>query len=633
MALVPTLAHNLIGQQVGRYRILEILGQGGMGIVYKAHDTGLDRTVAIKTLVPNLAASKAFVDRLWKEAKALAKLEEQHIVRIHDIEETPYGLFIIMEFVDGVTLKAMRKMPWRETLPILRQTLRAFDYAHRNNVIHRDVKPSNIMITREGMVKVMDFGLAKVQQTDAMETVTQGAAGTLYYLSPEQVHSLAHVDRRSDLYSLGMSFIEVLTGQLPFVSTESEFVVMQAIVEGKFHSVSSLKPDLPRPLARILTKAIELEPENRYQHAGEMLDDLERFEESVATQPDAPVETVIFDSAKEHPRPAQQRSFPRKRVLLVLALFVIAAAAFLASRFLLFQTSSTVAPDVLTLSSSPEGATVLLDGDSLGPTPLDLLPWRANKPVSLRLQKVDFFSVDTTLVLTDAVFPLAFDLAPLARLSLDVTPTDAAVLLDGEPVAPADRARLEVPPGEHQLQITRGGYESVDVAITVQQGDNPLLAYPLKAVSAETGTLTVLVQPWGDIYVDGQVRQRETDRQYKTSLSAGRHLVRVVHRDYGTWEEEVSIPADGLREVTVDFNQTYSVLVLADSDPKTEDIFWAEIYVDGNNTEQTTPDTITLRPGLHTIEVRRDGYQPSSRRLNINRDITDSSLLFSLKKQ
>ena len=206
----------LIGRRIAQYRILEKLG-GGMGIVYKAHDTRLDRTVALKFLPPHLSADAEAKARFIHEAKAASSLDHSNIGYIHEIDETDDGhLFIAMAFYAGETLKAKiarGPLPLDEALGYAVQVAQGLERAHEAGIVHRDVKPANVMVTDRGRVKIVDFGLAKVAGLDLTKTGT--TLGTVAYMSPEQTHGAA-VDHRTDLWSLGVVLYELLTGERPF---------------------------------------------------------------------------------------------------------------------------------------------------------------------------------------------------------------------------------------------------------------------------------------------------------------------------------------------------------------------------------------------------------------------------------
>ena len=270
-----------VGREIDGYCITEVLGRGGMGVVYKAKEVALARHVALKRIDPAFARDKSFQRRFRSEARALARIHSPHIVQIHGLRETAIGHIIIMEYVDGGTLKDKLKdgpMHYEELLPIMQQTLLALERAHAAGVIHRDVKPHNVMLTGEGHVKITDFGLAKINQSgDPNRTVTQGVFGTLQYMSPEQVRGYGRVDHRSDLYSLGMTMYQMLAGRLPFDDGSSQFTLMNVIVQEELPRLDHHMPGLPAELVDIVTKALVKDPADRYQSAAGMRAALKAF--------------------------------------------------------------------------------------------------------------------------------------------------------------------------------------------------------------------------------------------------------------------------------------------------------------------------------------------------------------------
>ncbi len=227
------MSSSYIGKVLDNYRIIDNLGIGGMGVVFKAIHIKLDKLVALKMIAPGLTMNENFIKRFQTEAKSLAKLEDPNIVRIYDLRADNDKWFIVMEFVEGINLfdkiKKDGAYKWQEALPILKQTLSGIGHAHSAGIIHRDLKPNNIMITNDRVVKVTDFGLAK-DQSNMVTTMSLASGGTLYYMSPEHVKGISFTDKRSDIYSIGMTFYEMIAGTVPFKNMESDFDIRETIV-------------------------------------------------------------------------------------------------------------------------------------------------------------------------------------------------------------------------------------------------------------------------------------------------------------------------------------------------------------------------------------------------------------------
>jgi hypothetical protein len=261
----------MVGQRLGRYQITSQIGAGGMGQVYRAHDPHLERDVAIKIVNPALTRDRSAVDRFVREARAISRLSHPNIVTIHDVGETEGGRFIVTELVEGQTLRDVAKsgIEWETTADLIRQVARALAAAHAAGIVHRDVKPENVMVRADGLVKVLDFGLARLvtgADGDAASATASGTApgvllGTLRYMAPEQVAG-GHVEFAADVFSLGLVLYELLTGRHPFGS-ERGWGVLDAIARQPVVPPSRLEPALPAGIDDLLTGMLEKDPRRR----------------------------------------------------------------------------------------------------------------------------------------------------------------------------------------------------------------------------------------------------------------------------------------------------------------------------------------------------------------------------------
>lgn len=265
-----------------RYEILEMIGSGGMAVVYKAMCHRLNRYVAVKILRDDMAKDEEFRARFQAEAMAVAMLSHPNIVSVYDVSHSDSVEYIVMELIDGITLKQyMTKkgaLGWKEALHFSVQISKALEHAHAKGIIHRDIKPQNIMILRDGTIKVADFGIAALESTQ--EKKSGQTLGSVHYIAPEQARGEAP-DARSDIYSLGVVMYEMLTGRLPYEGDTANEIALKHIA-GSPASMTALNPEIPPELERITLRAMEPDIARRYQSATELLTDLEQFRKQQA---------------------------------------------------------------------------------------------------------------------------------------------------------------------------------------------------------------------------------------------------------------------------------------------------------------------------------------------------------------
>lgn len=307
-----------IGKKLdGRYELLELIGVGGMADIYRARDIQEDRIVAVKILKTEFAGSDEFLRRFRNESKAIALLSHPNIVKIYDVGFTDKVQFIVMEYVDGITLtdyiEQQGVLKWRDAVHFTIQILRALQHAHDRGIVHRDVKSSNIMLLRDGTIKVMDFGIARFNRENN-KTVSEKTIGSVHYISPEQARGDI-TDERSDIYSVGVALYEMLTGKKPF-DGDTPVAIALKHMQSTPKKPTELNETIPEGLEQIVLRAMQKEPYQRYQTAGEMIKDLEDFKKNPS---------IIFDykynstdgSTKYFDRPvpaAEQERVRRKKI-------------------------------------------------------------------------------------------------------------------------------------------------------------------------------------------------------------------------------------------------------------------------------------------------------------------------------
>ena len=577
----------MIGKVIDSYKILEVLGRGGMGVVYRATDTTLDRDVALKMMDVLIASDPNFLKRFQSEAKALAKLQNPNIVGIFALRQTEFGVCIIMEFVNGKTLADLLKqsvlLPVHRVVHIFKQLLTALDHAHKGGVIHRDIKPGNVMLAESDIVKVTDFGLAKIQKTN-VSTVTMGTAGTLYYMSPEQIRGLGQVDARGDIYSAGMALYECLTGRVPFKAEDSDFAVAQMIVEGRIPPPDKLNASIPKELAKIVVKSIDKDPAKRYQTAAEMVTALEKFEATLKPGDyrltDAP--TVIgpaggpLSSPKSFVKPANAR------------LYMIIAAAVVVLIVTYFVTRPYVFPDDgrITVQISPDNGNVYID-DSQVKTPVRDLPLAAGK------RKV---------IVTWGK----------SRLDTSVTVTGGKTL------------SLFL---YQQKSVARQGSGSESIAktnppaVTEVEKKEEKAAVP-NPVRAENAELTLEAVPDGEVSIDGGAFSNARDGVKKFVPPGTRKI--VFRSGSVTKTDVIEARAGGVEGRKCYFQVPVNVTSVLNGKGT-----WAYVVVDGVTREETTPKEIPLSAGRHLVSVQKSGFtaSPVQRIVTIEPSLTKPSAI------
>jgi len=319
-----------IGQTLGGCRLLKKIGQGGMGAVYQAHHLGLNKTVAVKILPPTFAQEEERVKRFIREARSAAQLEHTNIIQIFNIGRQADLYFIVMQYVDGESLaqriKQQGKLTVSEATRIIRAAADGLALAHQKGIIHRDIKPENIMLTREGVVKLMDFGLARVVDVASSISKTGEIIGTPYYLAPEQVQG-ATVDQRADIYSLGVTFYYALTGQRPFEGTTPVSVLLKHLNEEPIDP-GRLTPEIPPDISSILKKMMAKKVATRYQTATELITDLDHVLSRLPEDSLTPETIRYAPSLRQRVRPSKTKYL----VLMGGTLLAVLVVFFLISR-------------------------------------------------------------------------------------------------------------------------------------------------------------------------------------------------------------------------------------------------------------------------------------------------------------
>ena len=353
---------NYVGKRLdGRYEIMEIIGIGGMAVVYKAFDNIDHKIVAVKILKDEFIANDEFRRRFKNESKAIAVLSHKNIVRVYDVSYGDMLQYIVMEYVDGITLKEYMlqqgRIDPREAIYFLTQILRALQHAHDKGIVHRDIKPQNIMLQSDGTIKVTDFGIARFSRSET-RTMTDGAIGSVHYISPEQAKG-SITDAKTDLYSVGVILYEMLTGRLPFQSDNAVSVALMQLQNDPVKP-REINPDIPVGLEQIIMRAMQKNQNDRYQSASEILLDLDAYKKNpnikfdysfddalnlpTKTAPEySPVVAPVVDEEydDEFDEAAQRRSNIVKKITITLLTLVLVALIAFAAYLIPIVSSNT----------------------------------------------------------------------------------------------------------------------------------------------------------------------------------------------------------------------------------------------------------------------------------------------------
>ena len=596
-----------VGRVLGGYRLIRVLGEGGMGVVYEAEDVSLGRTVALKQIRPGLARNESFLRRFRTEARALARIKSPSIVGIHALREVDEGLLIDMEYVDGPTLKDHLRqegaLPWETAIPMMRDILHAFVDAHEAGIIHRDVKPQNVMLPSEGGVKVTDFGLARMHD-DGDETVTRGIAGTLKYMSPEQVQDHADLDPRSDLFSLGIVFFEMLTGRLPYDAEATDYEVMRTIADTDLPGPRSFQPDIPTALDRFIRRLLEREPDARYPSARHTLRALTSITARTADVDSSNGGTPQENSTGKDSSGQDAPDYRMAATLIGIGVLTV----FGSLAYLFWPTASPT----LSVRTTPAGATVY-DGDTrLGVTPMTRMDL-GDQVLALRIERDGYQSIDTTLTVQGAA-SLDLNLTPTAfterrgGFRLDSSPSGARVFLGDSLLGTTPLSAGNLRPGSQDLRLELDGYAPASRSLDVLPGEDTDLGVieleprrtadarptdpdrPLDVEASPPAATLRLSVPGGSARVQGQTVQTSGT----VSLEAGSQRVEYRHPLYGTRAETVTLDAGETLERTFYFEQPVTVNTIG---------AWGNVWIDGEN-RGNTPFRDRLGPGRHEVELR-----------------------------
>jgi serine/threonine protein kinase len=621
------MANVNVGSLIDHYKILEEIGRGGMGVVYKALNVNLDKVVAVKTIALGLASDEIFLNRFRTEARALARLQDPNIVSIYDLRLDDNQWFIVMEYVQGLTLaKRIREgdiIPWREALTIFKQMLSAIGHAHRLGIIHRDIKPNNVMITKNGVVKVTDFGLAKDQRNNN-QTMVSSTGGTLYYMSPEQIKGLHFTDFRSDIYALGLTFYEMLTGKIPFRKDDTDFTIREAIIRREFPPPTHFNAEVPLGLNNLVMRAIEKKPEDRFQTIDAMYESIHEFEQEsglasdseessderqdISAPPEPAYDISFFSDTipqqvfPESPQTKKQGFFTYGKAIIAFSVFIIALAI-----IYFFPEKNGNLPVMIV--SQPEDALIFINDDSIGVTPYYSDKFNYSS-FSLRVQKNNYLAIDTVLNLqNDTLNYYSFLLSPLAKFSLDFYPDDTEVFINGKKYDIKPSEEISLPVGDYRLSLVHDGYRSFEQNISLIAGDNILPPAQLVQITdnpvADIQTSIIVSSTPSDamIYYHGQYLGNTPFRH--DDVTPGNYEITLKKSGYRDASDGIYINSGDTGNLQIPLQRILTNLSISSDPPG------ATVWIDNRLISETeTPLKIdSLSLGTHLVRIQQEGYR------------------------
>jgi len=560
LSVTKTLKTPLIGLNIGtlfagRYHIIEEMGRGGMGRVYKVFDREINEKVALKLLRPEIASDEKMIVRFRNELKFARKITHKNICRMYDLNKEEEAMYITMEYVRGEDLKSsvtrVGPLSGGKTIFTAKQICEGLAEAHRLGVVHRDLKPQNIMIDREGNIRIMDFGIARSVQAKGI-TATGMMVGTPEYMAPEQVEG-KETDQRSDIYSLGVILFELLTGILPFEGDTPISVAIKHIKE-EAPEPKAINSSIPDDLNRVVLRCLEKDREKRYKNVEELLSELNKIEKGVPitdrilpdVKPTPAGETPFFSSY------AGEKSKVKKFILPALIVIVVGILGISLLKFMpQFKSSQASLPPPppapqegqLIVDSVPSEASVYVDGIRHGATPLN--ESFAPGKYRLRITKSGYKEFEEEIEIdSDQIVEKKYSLSRLLaktppaqkfNIKISVLPSPAEIHINDQFISsyPFDKTYEK---GRYEIRIEKEGYKTVEDEIELQSDFEK--TYNLERLF---GWFSISAFPYAEVEIDGTPIGKPGERvpPVKTvRVSTGKHKIKFILKDYA--EENIS---------------------------------------------------------------------------------------------
>ena len=592
------------------YRLTGVLQENVLGTLYKALDPTSGKPVSIQVFSPLIGKDPVLSEQLSEHFEKLTKLKHPNLLQVLDYENGDDGCILVQEYVEGPwfnTYLAKRgKLEWQRALRYIHQLLSGIAYAHQSGMLHEGLSPFNIILTQGNIIKITNFGLEKlVREHSYLSSDPLRDQYHFLYLAPEQHESFGATTVASDLYSIGLLAYEMLAGRNPHGRVNDTYFTTTRLSNLHIPPLHEVRPAVPEHISNAIMNALESHQVHRFKHAEEMLEALESVEEEIAPQP-----KVVY-----HAESVQESRVRFKKLFL----YGLTGVVLMIALFMLYTYFKPKNP-FLELESG--AATSLRHSE----VQVDITEARQERRQQRETTREAVPSV------TDAgPAPDERSAVPqnIRTLQLESRPSGAQVLLNGREVG---KTPLSIEPeksGAATVVLTLDGYEPLSRDITIHEDRPTEVSFNLEP---QTGLLFLSVEPWGTVYLDGRLLAERIQGSETLKISRRRHTLSVVHPTYGRWERRIDPLSDEAMDFTIDFREQASMAVTAFDQDK--QFIQGEIYIDGQPTGLFTPSRIELPVGLHTIEVRVEGYEPAEKNMAINIDGNrEAPLEFSLRKK
>jgi serine/threonine-protein kinase len=632
-----------MSETLGKYRIDGVLSAGGSATTFKAYDLQLDRPVLLKVLHPSLARDETSVERFSREARAVAKIRHEGIVHIYDYGRADGQYYIAMEYVEGLSLAELlgkrSRLPPDVAAYIAIQSGRSLGYAHSMGIVHRDVKPGNIIIACDGSVKVTDFGLAYSESLSSI-TVDGELFGTPSYMSPEQIKG-EKVDPRTDVYSLGLTLYEMLSGVQPFKGNNYSAIITKKLTES-LPPLKKIMPDCPQRLIAAVNKMTDRSVGRRFQSMDDLVEELAAFsEESGASLGENALADYLSKDAEVQPV-REIRGAPTKRsrtplyaaVLALLSILVVFTGLKLKPRKSLeivqiplpgYVKEAVLETGTVFVTSDPAGASIVVDGvakQSTTPASIaDLEPGDHEVSVILNGYRTETRTVSVGVEETSRVGFVLRPLAGVGFLKVSSNPR-SAVYVDGDSVDVTPLSRLlTLKRGSHELLLRTSDLPDYISKIEITSGRTTDVyvdltrIWPRPPTPDPMGYARINVEPWAVVYVDGDSVDT-TPFNKLLRLSQGRHRLVLSNPNFPDCAKSLDVVGGETTQVFVDLENEFGYLMLT-VEP------WADVYVDGEYRD-TTPlsKPIPVLPGEHLVKLVGPASSGWEKRLRFERGKT-----------